>query len=175
MCITLFTITFHWMIAVHFVGVCLVFFLWVCLQKTEFMKSKLLEPFFRATIAVILYFSWFNIADGRTIYRCIIYHVFITTDCVILLLSWKFLRFPSIFDRYESLIIGTAALLTVLGLVIRLFYYKYAHPNVTKETKASYDETDGVREATFRMFVPTEQRKYWKQNERMAHLAQTIY
>ncbi|CAI9543899.1 unnamed protein product [Staurois parvus] len=155
-CITLFVVTFHWMIAVHFVAVCFVFFLWACLQKTEFMKNKFLEPFYRATVAVILYFSWFNIADGKTVYRCLFYHIFITLDSMILLLSWTFLRFPSIMDKYEILIIVTAALLTGLGLMTRLFYYKCVHPNVTRETKEYYDELDGIiGEGTYRMFEPT--------------------
>ncbi|XP_018422384.1 PREDICTED: XK-related protein 8 [Nanorana parkeri] len=169
MCITLFTLTFHWMTVLHFVGVWLGFFLWVCLQKTDFMKSRCLEPFYRATVAAILYFSWFNIADGRTVYRCIIYHVFITIDSALLLLSWMYLRVPSILDQYESAVIGITVLFTVLGLLLRVVYYKWVHPNVTKEKY--YDQPDGIRDATYRIFTPTEKIKSWKQNERMVHLA----
>ncbi|XP_072276663.1 XK-related protein 8 [Pyxicephalus adspersus] len=175
LCITLFTVTFHWMIVLHFVGLWLVFFLWACLQKTDFMKRKLLEPFYRATVAAILYFSWFNIADGRTIHRCIFYHTFITIDSLLLLLSWKYLKFPSILDHYESLFFWLAVLLTALGLIIRMFYYKYVHPNVVKETKKVSDETDGMVEGKFRMFVATAKKPYKIQNERMAHLAHQIY
>ncbi|KAM5181632.1 XK-related protein 8 [Mantella aurantiaca] len=173
MCITLFTVTFHWMIALHFIGVWFVFFLWTWLQKTNFMKSNLLEPFYRATVAGILYFSWFNIADGRTFYRCIIYHIFITTDSMLLLCSWKFLSFPSCLDKYESFIIWAAVLLTGLGLVVRLVYYKFVHPNVIREAKSNYDEPDSS--ITFKMFAPTVKKKFWKQNNRMVHLTQQIY
>ncbi|XP_077337069.1 XK-related protein 8 [Lithobates pipiens] len=176
LCITLFTVTFNWRISLHFAAVWLAFFLWAFLQKTTFMKSKFLEPFFRASVAVILYFSWFNVADGRTVYRCIVYHVFITIDSLLLLLSWICLRCPSFMDEYESLIIGTAVCLTGLGLITRLIYYRCLHPNVTRETKVYYDEPDGkVGEGTYRMITPTLKKKSWKQNDRMVYLAQHIY
>ncbi|KAM9320149.1 XK-related protein 8 [Gastrophryne carolinensis] len=171
--ITLFTVTFQCMIFLHFLFVWMSFFIWACLQKTEFMQNALLEFFYRATVASILYFSWFNIADGKTVYRCIIYHLFITTDSVILLLSWKYGKLPSSLDNYETLVICTFGLLTFIGLLIKPVYYKCVHPNVTEPAKMPFDEIDGVGQGGYRSFMPITEP--WKQNSRMCQLAQQVY
>ncbi|KAM4795828.1 XK-related protein 8 [Rhinophrynus dorsalis] len=144
-CITLFTVVYHWWIALHFSLLWIAFFTWTTLQKTDFMQSKILEHFYRGTVAVILYFSWFNISDGRTIYRCLFYYVFIMIDCVVLFMSWKFLRIPSILDDYEKCFALIVGITFFIGLLFRLFYYKYFHPNIKKESKYRYDEVDGVK------------------------------
>ncbi|XP_044143837.1 XK-related protein 8 [Bufo gargarizans] len=144
LCITLFTVTFHWLVALHFFLLWSVFFLWATLQKTTFMKHKCLEIVYRATVAFILYFSWFNIADGRTIYRCIVYMVFIVIDSVVLVVSWVKFKFPSILDGYEMHIIVTNMVFLAVGVLLRALYYKNLHPTVLKETKQYYDEPDGI-------------------------------
>ncbi|XP_075052007.1 XK-related protein 8 [Mixophyes fleayi] len=173
LCITLFTVIFQWWIALHFLGLWLAFFIWAYVQKTDFMKNKVLEFFYRATVAVILYFSWFNIADGRTIYRCIIYYIFITTDSMLLFWSWKYLKFPSILEEYETHLLVIVIVLLTMGLLIRLLYYTLVHPNVRRETKQYYDEPDGISGGgTYRMFRSTV--KTVRQNNRMLHLAKQI-
>ncbi|XP_066429659.1 XK-related protein 8 [Eleutherodactylus coqui] len=174
LCITLFTVTFHWRIALHFLLLWLPFFLWAMLQKTSFMKHKFLETVYRATVAIILYFSWFNVADGRTIYRCIFYHLFILTDNVILVESWRNLKFPSNLDVYETHIIVTNIILMFLGLFLRLIYYKFLHPNVLSETKQYFDVPDGIkRTETDKLYLAS---KIGQQtNHRIQYLAWQIY
>ncbi|XP_075459889.1 XK-related protein 8 [Ascaphus truei] len=142
LCITLFASVFHCWIALHFLMLWVPFFLWVWLQKTDFMQRKQLEHIYRATVAVVLYFSWFNIADGRTIHRCLIYHIFITTDSLVLLISWKYLRFPSIVDYYEMPLFLVVLTAFFLGLLLRWFYYTLLHPNLGSESRNSNDEPD---------------------------------
>ncbi|XP_063810643.1 XK-related protein 8 [Pseudophryne corroboree] len=173
LCITLFTVVFRWQIGLHFLTLWLAFFIWANLQQTDFMKSHILEFLYRATVAVILYFSWFNIADGRTIYRCILYYIFITTDSMLLILSWKFLKYPSILEEYEMPLLMTVVLCFITGLLLRWMYYKLVHPNVYRETKQQYDEPDSITgEGPYRMFVAAV--KTERQNNRMFYLAKQL-
>ncbi|XP_069827686.1 XK-related protein 8 [Dendropsophus ebraccatus] len=174
LCITLFTVTFHWRIALHFLLLWLALFLWVSLQKTSFMKHKYLEIGYRATVATILYFSWFNIADGKTVYRSIVYHVFITIDSVILVVSWVYFKFPSILDEYETSIIVTSVVFFAVGLFLRSLYYKYLHPNVSHEEKQYFDVPDGIQGVETNRFQITEG-KSKLQSDRMAYLAGHMY
>ncbi|XP_053563098.1 XK-related protein 8 [Bombina bombina] len=138
-CIVLFTSVFDWWIALHFLLIWISFFVWATLQKTTFMQSTTWEPFYRATVAIILYFVWFNIADGKTIYRCVIYYIFIGIDCSILLVSWKFWRLPSIVELYENHIFIAVSLAFILGVVLRCLYYNFFHPNLREQ---EYDVVD---------------------------------
>uniref|UniRef100_A0A8C5LSU8 XK-related protein n=1 Tax=Leptobrachium leishanense TaxID=445787 RepID=A0A8C5LSU8_9ANUR len=144
-CVTLFTSVFHIWIALHVFLLWSLFFLWASLQKTDFMKNKTLEYFYRAIVAVILYFSWFNIAEGKTVYRCIFYYVFLMTDNMILLFSWKCFTFSSVLDGYEHYIAVVVVFALCIGLMVRLLYYRYLHPNVRIQTDECYDEPDGRR------------------------------
>ncbi|XP_063300529.1 XK-related protein 8 [Pelobates fuscus] len=144
-CITLFTSVFHLWITLHYFLLWAVFFLWAGLQKTDFMKHTLFEYFYRAIVAGVLYFSWFNISEGKTIYRCIFYYVFIMSDNTILLLSWKYLGYSTVLDAYELTIFLVVGLALFIGLAVRVLYYVYLHPNVSTDTKECYDEPDGSR------------------------------
>uniref|UniRef100_A0A8B9Q1Q5 XK-related protein n=1 Tax=Apteryx owenii TaxID=8824 RepID=A0A8B9Q1Q5_APTOW len=128
--VALFALLWPYGIVVHFPLVWLAMFFWVNMQGTDFMESPGPEQLYRAMVAVILYFSWFNVAKGRTLYRSIIYHSFILVDSILLAVSWLWCRSPS--DEYLYLIPVVSAALPcyVLGLVLRLIYYKWLHPNV---------------------------------------------
>ncbi|KAG8451189.1 hypothetical protein GDO86_003443 [Hymenochirus boettgeri] len=143
-CITLFSLVFHSWISLHFSLLWLTFFLWASWQQTDFMKNRILEQFYRATVAVIMYFSWFNISDGRSIYRCLFYYVFVTIDCAILFMSWQIFKFPSSLDEYETYILFVVVLAFLAGLSLRMLYYIYFHPNRASWGKKEYDEPDAI-------------------------------
>ncbi|KAM3933339.1 XK-related protein 8 [Leptodactylus fuscus] len=175
LCITLFTVTFHWWIAIHFLLLWSAFFLWANLQKTTFMKHSFLEIVYRAAVAIILYFSWFNIADGRTIYRCIVYNVFIIIDSGILLVSWVQCKFPSVLDGYETHIIVTNTVFFAVGLLLRLLYYKCLHPNVFNETKQYFDVPDGKGTETNKLPSAEKTGQQEITNDRMKYFAERDY
>ncbi|KAM4044957.1 XK-related protein 8 [Anomaloglossus baeobatrachus] len=175
LCITTFTVTLPWMIAVHFVFLWCALFLWTTLQKTTFMKHNCLENVYRATVAIILYFSWFNIADGRTLYRCVIYHFFITIDSILLIVTWAIFKSPSILDNYETPIIVTNIVFIAVGLVFRIIYYKCLHPNVLNETAECFDEPDGIKEVGANTKLLSRVKTGQKMNYRIAYLTAQIY
>ncbi|KAM6190505.1 XK-related protein 8 [Sarcoramphus papa] len=140
--VTLFALLWPYGVAVHFPLVWLVMFLWVSLQGTDFMESPGPEQLYRAMVAVILYFSWFNVAQGRTLYRSIIYHGFILVDSTLLVLSWLWCRSPSDEHSYLVPVVSTALPCYLLGLALRVTYYKCLHPNVRAQQEGGNDEVD---------------------------------
>ncbi|NXX22915.1 XKR8 protein, partial [Podargus strigoides] len=140
--VALFALLWPYGVAIHFPLVWLAMFLWVSLQGTDFMESPGPEQLYRAMVAVILYFSWFNVAQGRTLYRSIIYHGFILVDSTLLALSWLWWRSPSDEHSYLVLVIAAALPCYLLGLALRVTYYRWLHPNVRAQQESGCDEVD---------------------------------
>ncbi|XP_074018294.1 XK-related protein 8 [Numenius arquata] len=143
--VALFALLWPYAVAVHFLLVWLAMFLWVSLQGTDFMESSGPEQLYRAMVAVILYFSWFNVAQGRTLYRSIIYHSFILVDSTLLALSWLWCRFPSDESSYLVPLLSATLPCYLLGLALRVTYYKWLHPNVWVQQEGGYDVVDANR------------------------------
>ncbi|XP_009946168.1 PREDICTED: XK-related protein 8 [Leptosomus discolor] len=171
--VALFALLWPYGVAIHFPLVWLAMFLWVSLQGTDFMESPGPEQLYRAVVAVILYFSWFNVAQGRTLYRSIIYHGFILVDSTLLALSWVWCRSPSDEHSYLVPVVSAALPCYLLGLALRVTYYKWLNPNVRAQRDGGYDEVDaneGSDRLEFRSFpVPA------LVNRRMQWLAQTQF
>ncbi|XP_015738977.1 XK-related protein 8 [Coturnix japonica] len=139
--LALFALLLPYGVAVHFLLVWLAMFIWVSLQGTDFMESPGPEQLYRAMVAVILYFSWFNVAPGRTLQRSIIYHSFILVDIALLSLAW--LWGCPIEEQHPHLKPALWAALScyVLGLLLRVTYYWWLHPNVRAQPPSG-DEVD---------------------------------
>ncbi|XP_029023483.1 XK-related protein 8.3 [Betta splendens] len=133
-------------IAAHFALLWVVFVLWAWRQRTDFMDSMDGEWLYRATVGLIWYFSWFNVAEGRTRARSLIYHVFITSDGVILLLTWWLYRDPLQTESYDLALIISLPLTYLLGLLLKALYYSCFHPKLWRppapDTKPGDDHPD---------------------------------
>lgn len=117
-------------IAVHFLMLWLVFVYWALRQGTDFMDSVSGEWLYRATIGLIWYFSWFNVAEGRTRGRSVIYHSFITADGGILLVTWWCYRDPVQSEPYALALLVTLPLTYLLGVFLKAVYYCCFHPKL---------------------------------------------
>ncbi|KAJ7413191.1 XK-related protein 8 [Willisornis vidua] len=171
--VAVFALLWPYGVAVHFPLVWLAMFLWVCLQGTDFMESPGPEQLYRAMVAVILYFSWFNVAQGRTLHRSIIYHGFILVDSSLLALFWLWGRAPSDEHSYLVPVVSAALPCYLLGLGLRVTYYKWLHPNTQVQQEGGYDEVDangGSDGLEFRSFPEPD-----LVNRRMQWLAQTHF
>ncbi|XP_077006754.1 XK-related protein 8 [Tamandua tetradactyla] len=139
--VALFSAVFPHYVALHFLGLWLVLLLWVWLQGTDFMPDPFSEWLYRATVATILYFSWFNVAEGRTRGRATIHLVFLLSDSSLLVAStvthsaWM----PGGISLQVLLPVGGFCFL--LGLALRLIYYRWLHPSCHWKP----DQVDGVR------------------------------
>ncbi|XP_056273912.1 XK-related protein 8.3 [Pseudoliparis swirei] len=116
--------------AAHFLALWAVFALWARRQGTDFMDSVGGERLYRATVGLIWYFSWFNVAEGRTRSRGAIYHAFMAADGAILLTSWWCYRDPIQTEPYALALVVALPLVYLLGLLLKALYYCRFHPKL---------------------------------------------
>ncbi|XP_042544568.1 XK-related protein 8 [Dipodomys spectabilis] len=139
--VALFSALFPHYVALHFLGLWLVLLLWVWLQGTDFMPDPSSEWLYRATVATILYFSWFNVSEGHTRGRATIHLTFLLSDSVLLVVTWvtQSAWLPGAAALQLWLPVGGASFL--LGVALRLIYYRWLHPSCHWEP----DGVDGAR------------------------------
>ncbi|KAI3358778.1 hypothetical protein L3Q82_015179 [Scortum barcoo] len=114
-------------VAVHFLILWVVFVFWASRQRTDFMDSPGGEWLYRATVGLIWYFSWFNVAEGRTRGRSFIYHSFMTADGGILLVTWWCYRDPAQTEPYALALLIALPFTYLLGLLFKALYYCCFH------------------------------------------------
>uniref|UniRef100_A0A1A8G4L9 XK-related protein n=1 Tax=Nothobranchius korthausae TaxID=1143690 RepID=A0A1A8G4L9_9TELE len=165
-------------IALHFALLWLVFFIWAWRQRTDFMDSAAGEWLYRATVGLIWYFSWFNVAEGRTRSRSLIYHSFITVDGAVLLVTWWFYRDPVGTEPYVLVLLLALPLTYLLGLLLKAFYYCCFHPRLWRPADGQSRLPDDLPDAdvSLRDFSIQDQPPSCQLlNKRMAHLAANFY
>ena len=131
------------MIAVHFICLWLTLFLWAWRQKTDFMDSLAGEWLYRATVALIWYFSWINVSQGGSRRRSIIYHSMIAVDIMLLLglwWCWHSDQDPSIFGMPALAVFISVGGSYTVGIILMIAYYKILHPNKTATEESGDDE-----------------------------------
>ncbi|XP_068567467.1 XK-related protein 8.3 [Cebidichthys violaceus] len=116
--------------AAHSLMLWSVFTMWAWWQETNFMDSVAGEWLYRATVGLIWYFSWFNVAEGQTRSRSVIYHSFITIDGMILLTTWWCYRDPVQTESYALALLIALPLIYLLGLLFKALYYCCFHPKL---------------------------------------------
>ncbi|XP_061885532.1 XK-related protein 8-like [Entelurus aequoreus] len=117
---------------------------WRC--QTDFMDSPGGEWLYRATVGLIWYFDWFSVADGRTRNKTLLYHSFILVDMLVLCGSWCWRARAHMSFLHAGLLAVAVVALYILGLVLKVLYYKFFHPNLNKEELKGGDkevELDG--------------------------------
>ncbi|XP_054461423.1 XK-related protein 8-like isoform X2 [Anoplopoma fimbria] len=115
-------------------------FLFFCVwrSKTDFMESLCGEWLYRATVGLIWYFDWFNVVEGKTRYRTLLYHAYMLVDISLLcgLWCWKMSTEPPYFEippLYAVIIAVSVVAVYIIGLFFKMIYYKCYHPNLARE------------------------------------------
>ncbi|KAK5613458.1 hypothetical protein CRENBAI_021430 [Crenichthys baileyi] len=175
----------------HFFCSWLLLFFFAWRSKTAFMDSAGGEWLYRATVGLIWYFNWFNVVDGKTGKRTIVYHTYILVDISVLcgLWYWKMSSdFPHIkMSCLQAAIISCAVVsVYMVGLVCKIIYYRFFHPKLYKEelmgdtmNEQQSDEVDSdlrgavALRAMYRM--PSEPGPRAHCNKRMKKLAENFY
>uniref|UniRef100_A0A3Q2QE86 XK-related protein n=1 Tax=Fundulus heteroclitus TaxID=8078 RepID=A0A3Q2QE86_FUNHE len=165
-------------IALHFLLLWPPLALWAWRQRTHFMDSAGGERLYRATVGLIWYFSWFNVAEGRTLGRSLIYHSFISVDVAVLLATWWRYRDPVQTAAYGLALLVALPLTYLLGLLLKALYYCCFHPRLLgppdREPGPPADLPDS--DASFRAFtVQDEAPDSRLLNQRMARHAAHFY
>lgn len=122
----------------HFLCSWIVLFFFAWRSKTKFMESPFGEWIYRATVGLIWYFDWFNVVEGRTRYRTMLYHGYIVFDISLLcsLWCWKMSTDPPSFEiplLYAVITAASVVSVYILGLLLKMIYYKCYHPNLAKD------------------------------------------
>lgn len=163
--VALFSALFPRYVALHFLGLWLVLLFWVWFQGTDFMPDPHSEWLYRATVATILYFSWFNVAEGHTRGRATIHLAFLLSDSTLMVVTWvtQSAWLPGGIPLPMLLPVGGISFL--LGLALRLVYYRWLHPSYPWEP----DRVDGTP-------APRALEYYeLPKNRRMDHLARNFF
>uniref|UniRef100_A0A8C1R8G7 XK-related protein n=1 Tax=Cyprinus carpio TaxID=7962 RepID=A0A8C1R8G7_CYPCA len=85
------------------------------------------EWLYRATVGLICYFSWSDLAEGHTRGRSLIYHTFLIIDTSILLATWRLYHDAERNQLHAFILIISIPLSYVLGMLIKVFYYCCFH------------------------------------------------
>ncbi|XP_027969805.1 XK-related protein 8 isoform X1 [Eumetopias jubatus] len=163
--VALFSALFPHYVALHFLGLWLVLLSWVWLQGTDFMPDSCSEWLYRATVATILYFSWFNVAEGRTRGRATIHLLFLLSDSVLMVVTWltHVTWLPSGIPL--QMLLPASGICFLLGLALRLVYYCWLHPSCRWEP----DQVDGAQD------VCSLEGRRLPHNRRLTHLARNFF
>ncbi|KAI7798720.1 hypothetical protein IRJ41_015040 [Triplophysa rosa] len=173
--VALFASVLPWHIAVHFLLLWSVFVFWAWRQRTDFMDSAVGEWLYRAIIGLIWYFSWFNVAEGHTRGRSIIYHLLMIVDSGILLVTWWCYRDLEMTRSYALILVISVPLAYVLGLLIKVLYYNCFHPKLWRPVDSGKDlddVSDGVQPFST---VQTDSASFHILNKRMGRHAANFY
>nr|XP_023668874.1 XK-related protein 8-like [Paramormyrops kingsleyae] len=132
--VALFTCANPWFIAVHYLFLWAGLVIWARLQDSDFMDNLVGEWLYQCIVGLIWYFSWFNLTKGSTLWRGIIYHSIMLVDMGILLGFWwdQQDHLEDIFKVEPYVTLGIIFSLYILGLVLKVLYYRCFHPRVTE-------------------------------------------
>ncbi|XP_051247065.1 XK-related protein 8 [Dicentrarchus labrax] len=147
-------------IVTHFLcsWILLFFFVWRC--KTDFMESRFGEWLYRATVGLIWYFNWFNVVEGKTRYRTVLYHGYILLDMFLLCSLWYWMMstdppYYKIPHLYAIIIAVGVFAVYILGLFCKMIYYQCYHPNLAKEElKGDTIDQEPISKETQALDVP---------------------
>ncbi|XP_057683130.1 XK-related protein 8 [Corythoichthys intestinalis] len=124
----------------HFICYWMLFFFcaWRC--KSTLMDSSAGEWFYRATAAFIWYFTWFNIVEGKTRYNTLCYHSLMLLDTGMLCGLW----FWRTNTQTALIVLLSIILFYIAGLILKITYYKFFHPNLDKHELRAAEEMVSV-------------------------------
>lgn len=156
MALALFASVLPCFIFTHFFCSWIILFFFVWRSKTNFMENACGEWLYRATVGLIWYFDWFNVVEGKTRYKTLFYHGYILVDISLLvgLWCWKMITEPPYFNILPmNAIITAVSVVTVymLGLLSKMIYYKFFHPNLGKE-RLKGDKTEDVPDSAMQEY-----------------------
>lgn len=105
--------------------------IWVILQKTEFCPTVWEERIYNCIIGLIYCFDFFNLREGRSRYRVLVFYTVIVAQNLILLTMFA-LHFKDTIASDTMMAIASAIIGGMLvGLMSMSLYYGKFHPSIT--------------------------------------------
>ncbi|XP_055042239.1 XK-related protein 6b [Misgurnus anguillicaudatus] len=101
---------------------------WVIHGGTDFCMSKWEEVLFNMLVGVVYVFCWFNVKEGRTRYRMVVYYSLVLVENTILTALWYAYRDPVTTDSYAASALCGVFLCFMSGVACMVLYYGVLHP-----------------------------------------------
>ncbi|XP_051952300.1 XK-related protein 6-like [Xyrauchen texanus] len=101
---------------------------WVIHGGTDFCMSKWEEVLFNMVVGVVYVFCWFNVKEGRTRYRMVVYYSLVLVENTILTALWYAYRDPTTTDSYAASALCGVFLCFASGVACMVLYYGVLHP-----------------------------------------------
>lgn len=112
--------------------------IWVILQKTEFCPTVWEERIYNCVIGLIYCFDFFNLRDGRSRYRVLVFYSVIAAQNLTFLILYTLHFKDTVASGYTMIAIATAIVCCMLvGLVSMSLYYGKFHPSRTSAANIS--------------------------------------
>ncbi|XP_064420293.1 XK-related protein 7 isoform X2 [Latimeria chalumnae] len=102
---------------------------WVIQGETDFCMSKWEEIIYNMVVGIIYIFCWFNVKEGHTRYRLVIYYFITLSENAALMALWYLYRDPRTTDFYALIIVCVVVCSFALGMFFMFVYYCLLHPN----------------------------------------------
>ncbi len=101
---------------------------WVIHGGTDFCMSKWEEVLFNMVVGVVYVFCWFNVKEGRTRFRMVVYYLLVLVENTILTALWYTYRDPVTTDSYAASALCGVFLCFASGVACMVLYYGVLHP-----------------------------------------------
>jgi len=105
-----------------------VMLVWIVMQHTKFCSTKIQEYCFNAVAAFICIFDFFNVIEGHTRLRYVIYYSIMYCENVAMVIVWYFYQSTASGWYLVSVIVIIVAIFWV-GILVQIVYYLAFHPN----------------------------------------------
>ncbi|XP_051729122.1 XK-related protein 8-like [Ctenopharyngodon idella] len=147
--LALFSGVLPWYIIAHFLSLWMLLVLGAWSQKTNLMEHSGWEWLYRATVGLIWYFSWFNISTGSIKLKTVLYYSVMGLDTTMLLgfWCWKVFTYSGRWSSLNPYIVTPILLgLYVSGIILKIIYYRWFHPNCDEQKLAIPSEQENNRQ-----------------------------
>ncbi|XP_059376951.1 XK-related protein 6-like isoform X1 [Carassius carassius] len=101
---------------------------WIVHGGTDFCMSKWEEVLFNMVVGIVYIFCWFNVKEGRTRFRMVIYYFVVLAENTVLTCLWYAYRDPVTTDSYAVPVLCGVYLTFASGVVFMGIYYGFLHP-----------------------------------------------
>ncbi|KAM7405302.1 hypothetical protein PAMP_012575 [Pampus punctatissimus] len=102
---------------------------WIIQGETDFCMSKWEEIIYNMVVGIIYIFCWFNVKEGPSRFRMIVYYSVTLAENVALTAAWYTYRGTHPSDSYALVVVCLVACSFALGTFFMLVYYCWLHPD----------------------------------------------
>ncbi|XP_067282414.1 XK-related protein 8-like [Pseudorasbora parva] len=155
--LALFCSVLTYYIIAHFLSLWMLLVLGVWSQKTDHMESPGCEWLYRATVGLIWYFSWFSVSTASVKLKAYLYYGVMGLDTMMLLGFWCWKEYEGRLSSLKPyIVIPTLLGLYIVGILFRIIYYRWFHPNCDEQKIPKPNEQQNTKHPAGLYIVETD-------------------